>query len=132
MKVLCTYCSATKSNDDALVPAITRYRSDRIAELDRKSGERGLNFMILSGKFGLIGRDHPLPDYDHLLQCDEVDELSSRVAAVLCNAGVKRMEYYTAAPELVAQVRPYLAVIEAACERASVALRVVILPGDPA
>jgi len=87
--------------------------------------------MILSGEYGLIDRDYPLPYYDHLLQPNEVDKLSNQVASTLCMAGVKELEYYTAAPELFSAVRPYLAVIEASCDRASVALRVEILEGDP-
>ncbi len=89
-----------------------------------------MEFMILSGEYGLIDREYPLPNYDHLLQSWEVDKLSNRVATTLCMAGVKEIEYHTTAPELDAPIRPYLSVMEAACSRASVALRVVILSGN--
>ncbi len=131
MKIICTYCSGLKREDGGLIPAVRRYQSDRIEELGLLADDRGLEFMILSGEYGLIDREYPLPYYDHLLQSWEVDKLSNRVATTLCMAGVKEIEYHTAAPELVAPVRPYLSVMEAATSRASVALRIKILDGDP-
>ncbi len=131
MKIICTYCSGAKREDGGLLPAALRYCSERIIQLGEEADQKGLEFMILSGEFGLIDREYPLPLYDHLLQSDEVDKLSSKVASTLCMAGVKEVVYYTAAPELYPQVRPYLSVMEAASERASVALRLVILPGNP-
>jgi len=131
MKIICTYCSGAKREDGGLLPAARRYNSDRILELGELADKQGLEFMIISGEYGLIDRDYPLPYYDHLLECWEVDKLSSRVAATLCMAGVKEVEYHTAAPEMVATVRPYLSVMEAASARASVALRIVILKGNP-
>ncbi|MCP4292583.1 MAG: hypothetical protein GY780_12205 [bacterium] len=131
MKIICTYCSGAKTTDGGLIPAVRRYRSERIVQLGHSADNKDLQFMILSGEYGLIDREYPLPYYDHLLQPGEVDKLSSRVATTLCMAGVKEVEYHTAAPEIVAPVRTYLSVMEAACGRASVALRVVILEGDP-
>ena len=131
MKIICTYCSGAKRADEGFLPAVRRYQSERILELGDSADSKGLEFMILSGEYGLIDREYPLPYYDHLLRAWEVDKLSSRVATTLCMAGVKEIEYHTAAPELIAPVRPYLSVMEAACSRASVALRVVILNGNP-
>lgn len=132
MKIICTYCSGAKREDGGLLPAVLRYCSQRIAQLGEEADDRGLEFMILSGEYGLIDREYPLPYYDHLLPSGEVDKLGNRVASTLCMAGVKEVVYHTAAPELYHDVRPYLSVMEAACDRASVAMRVVILPGNPA
>ena len=131
MKIICTYCSGTKSEGGGLLPAVERYLSKRILDLGLEADRNNLEMMILSGEYGLIDRQYPLPYYDHLLQPDEVVKMSHKVASTLCMAGVKVVVYHTAAPELYAPVRPYLAVMESACERASVALRVVILKGDP-
>lgn len=131
MKIICTYCSGEKRKDKGLLPAITRYHSDRIVDLCAEADRQGLEFMILSGEYGLIDREYPLPYYDHLLPAQEVGKLSNRVATTLCMAGIKEVEYHTAAPELVAEVRPYLAVMVAACEQASVVLRVVVMAGNP-
>lgn len=131
MKIICTYCSGLKSEDGGLLPAVERYLSDRIVGLGLEADENYIEFMILSGEYGLIDRQYPLPYYDHLLQPDEVVKLSHKVASTLCMAGVKEVVYHTAAPELYSAVRPYLAVMESACEKASVAMRVAILAGNP-
>lgn len=131
MKIICTYCSGAKRKDGGLLPAVERYLSERIIELGEEADRNNLEFMILSGEFGLIDRQYPLPYYDHLLQPDEVVKLSHKVASTLCMAGVKEVVYHTAAPELYYDVRPYLTVMEAACDRASIAMRVVILKGHP-
>jgi len=132
MKIVCTYCSGEKRKDGGMLPAVRRYRSERISGLAQASSQQGLSFMILSGEFGLVGPEHPLPWYDHLLQPDEVDTLAGRVAAALRLAGVREVEFHTAAPEKVPQVRPYQTVMTAACARADVGLRVVIIEGNPA
>ncbi len=132
MKIICTYCSGEKCTDGGLIPAVRRYRSHRITDLARVAHEKGHRFMILSGEFGLIGPEEPLPWYDHLLQSDEVDILAGRVAAVLRLTGASEVEFHTAAPEKVPPIRPYQAVMSAACARADVGLRTVILEGDPA
>ncbi len=131
MKIICTYCSGAKREDAGLLPAVLRYRSHRISRLSDTADRQGIEFMILSGEFGLIDRNYPLPYYDHLLRPQEVDKLSNQVAATLCMAGVKEVEYHSAATELVPAIRPYFSVMETACERAAVTLRMVIIPGDP-
>ena len=131
MKIICTYCSKTKREDGGFLPAIRRYQSGRILELGILADAKGVEFMILSGEYGLIDREYPLPFYDHLLQSWEVDKLSNRVATTLCMAGVREIEYHTADPDMVAPIRPYLTVMETACSRASVDLEVVILAGNP-
>ncbi len=132
MKIICTYCSGNKRKDGGLLPAVERYISDRIVALGEDADRQNLEFMILSGEYGLIDRQYPLPYYDHLLQPEEVNKMSRKVASTLCMAGVKEVVYHTAAPELYAPVRPYLSVMQASCERASVTLRVVIFKGNPA
>lgn len=127
MKIVCTYCSAKKKKDGGHLPAVQRYQSDRIARLAQEAEQRGLEFMILSGQFGLIAADEPLPWYDHLLQPEEVDTLAGKVAATLRLLQAREVEYHTVAPESTPPVRPYQAVMLAACARAGACLRVVIL-----
>jgi len=131
MDIICTYCSRDKAPDKGLMSAVDRYLSERIATLAAAAGERDCAFRILSGKFGLLAPDVAIPCYDHLLKPGEVDSLGTKVAADLREMGATHVQYFTAAPENVIAVRPYLSVMEAACNRASVPLAVVILPGDP-
>lgn len=132
MKILCSYCSAAKRTDPGPLPAIERYRSDRLHELHRRGLADGTPLRILSGEFGLIGPESPLPWYDHLLRPEEAAALSRRVAATLRASGVTAVAYHTADPTAAPAVRPYHDVIEAACRDADVSLEIVMLPGDPA
>ena len=54
MIVFCTYCSRQKSAEAGNVPAIRRYQSERIAKVHRVTQEVGVQFLILSGEFGLL------------------------------------------------------------------------------
>jgi hypothetical protein len=54
----------------------------------------GLNFLILSGKYGILEPRNPIPYYDHLLQSSEVSEHSKKVADDLEALGVKDLIYF--------------------------------------
>ena len=132
MRILCSYCSAAKRRDEAPLPAIERYESARLRALWRQGRSTGAPLHILSGEYGLVTPDAPLPWYDHLLTMDEVAPMVMRVAAQLRAAGVTAVEYHTAAVAVAPPVAPYLAVVRAACERAGAELAIVELAGDPA
>lgn len=132
VRIVCSYCSAGKRADETPLPALERYRSERLHDLARQAGEGGAPLFILSGRFGLLAADDPIPWYDHLLGADEVPAMAQRVGQRLRELGVTEIEYHTAAPGAVAPVRPYLAVMRAACVEAGAALTVVVLAGDPA
>lgn len=131
MKILCSYCSAEKLEDDNPLPAVERYLSKRLRTLWRRGRAQGTPLHILSGEFGLLGAEEPIPWYDHLLRPDEAAPLAFGVAARLRELGVDAVEYHTASPVEHPQVRPYFAAIRAACEAAGASLHVVVLPGDP-
>ena len=132
MRILCSYCSAAKRADEAPLPAIERYQSERLRGLWRRGRTTGTPLYILSGEYGLLAPDAPIPWYDHLLGAVEVPPLAMRAEAQLRAAGVTAVEYHTATVAAAPAVGPYLAVVRAACERAGAALTVVELPGVPA
>ena len=132
MRILCSYCSAAKRRDEAMLPAIERYESARLLALWHRGRSAGTPLYILSGEYGLLMPDVQLPWYDHLLALDEVAPMVMRVTAQLRAAGVTAVEYHTAAATVAPPVAPYLAVVRAACERAGAELSIVELAGDPA
>ena len=87
MKILCTYCAGRKRPGSRPLPAIRRYLSPRIAVLHREARRRGSAwaFRIVSGRYGLLAPETPLPWYDHLLREDEVRPTLDR-AEVLAQA----------------------------------------------
>lgn len=131
MKILCSYCSAVKREDDGLLPAIERYLSERLRTLWQHGCAQRTPLYILSGEFGLLGAEDSIPWYDHLLRPDEVALLAVGVAARLRELGVDDVEHHTASPEEHPEVRPYLAAIGAACAAAGASLHIVVLPGNP-
>ena len=80
MKILCTYYSASKDPDKGLIPAYKRYVSLRIIPVQELAEKEDAHFCILSGKFGLVDWNQPLPWYDHLLIREEVNNLVSTVS----------------------------------------------------
>lgn len=131
MRILCSYCSAAKRRDPAPLPAIERYLSDRLRALREAGRASDRPLHILSGEFGLLPAEAPIPWYDHLLAEREVAAMAARVADSLRELGVTGVEYHTASPEVAPDIAPYLAVMRAACEAAGAELAVVELEGDP-
>jgi len=127
MRVICTYCSASKDPAKGLVPAFKRYISPRIVQVQELAERDGVHFCILSGKFGLVDWDHPLPWYDHLLLPEEVQHLADTVTQQLVEKNITRIDYYTRLPKVDPNVSPYANAMEAACRSAGVALRSYIL-----
>jgi tetratricopeptide (TPR) repeat protein len=87
----------------------------------------GVPFCILSGKFGLVDWNHPLPLYDHLLMAEEVPQLVEVVKKQIGNKGITQVDYYSRSPEVDARIIPYINTIENACASIGVDLQTYIL-----
>lgn len=127
MRVICTYCSASKDPAKGLLPAFKRYISQRIIQVQEIAESEGVGFCILSGKFGLVDWDQLLPLYDHLLLAEEVQQLADTVTHQLVKKNITRMEYYTRLPKVDPNVSQYASTIDVACRSAHVELRICIL-----
>lgn len=124
----CTYCSANKREDSGRLPALDRYLDARIHDLAACAATAGVGFLILSGEYGLLRPEDPIPWYDHLLLAGEVDALAERVAAQVGELGITSIVFHTIDPTRDPQVRPYLDTISRACRRAGATLETVTLP----
>lgn len=131
MRVICTYCAAEKRQDVGPLPAIQRYLSSRITDLHRAAVSQGLAFRILSGEFGLLPPEAPIPRYDHLLLPDEVAALMPTVAARLTADQITCLTYHTADPVQVPAIVPYYEVARQACALAGTTFEIVLLAGNP-
>jgi tetratricopeptide (TPR) repeat protein len=87
----------------------------------------GVHLCILSGEFGLVDWDEPIPWYDHLLIADEVPQLAQKVERQIAQKGITRVEYYTVSPQVDPKIVPYLNVIENACRSAGAELTIYTL-----
>lgn len=127
---VCTYCAGPKREDDGLLPAVERYRSRRIRLLALRAAWERRPFLILSGEFGLLGPDEPIPWYDHLLLAMEVEAMTPLVVRQLQGLRLEALDYHTAPLMSDPRVKPYFDLISAACARAGVALDIHLLPAD--
>ena len=107
MELFATYCSAEKDGAAGDLPAIERYISDRIQGVAAAAKGAEAKFGILSGQFGLIAADHPLPYYDHLLQPEEVTERAASAAQTLAEWGITRIRWFSVAFEMDPNVGRY-------------------------
>ena len=123
----CTYCSAAKRNDPHPLPALERYLDARIHDLAARAAAAGAGFLILSGEYGFLRPEEPIPWYDHLLRGSEVAALAARAASQLERLGVAELVYHTVDAATDPQVVPYRETVARACALAGVGLDVEII-----
>jgi len=127
--IYCTYCSALKNPASGELPAVRRYLSERIEIVATAATQRGHGFLILSGKYGLLHPDTPIPYYDHLLQDHEVTAHSGVVCEQLRALGVRKLVYFTRPPTTDPNLQSYLDCIRRAVAAAGAEFEYVEL--DP-
>ncbi len=125
MYIFCTYCSRDKSDEPNLIPAVQRYQSQRISRVYAAASQVGLEFFILSGEFGLLSAQQPIPWYDHLLLSEEVDELAARMAQQIRDRGISGIVYFTSSSAQDPNVQPYRDAITTACKEVSQPLFII-------
>ena len=107
MFLFASYWPAEYDGADCELPAIERYTSERINGVAAAAKSAEAKFGILSGEYGLIAADHPLPYYDHLLQPGEVAARAEAVAQTLTEWGITRIRWFSVAFEMDPNVGRY-------------------------
>ncbi|XKT75205.1 MAG: DUF6884 domain-containing protein [Patescibacteria group bacterium UBA2103] len=125
MKIICTICSKKKNTQTGFLPAKDRYLGDHINTASNISQKQKCEFFILSGKYGLIHAQEPIPYYDYLLTDDAADKLTEKVGAQIKENNITEIIFYT---ENNPNWKPYEKVITSASEKLQVSLRVQNLP----
>lgn len=123
--VLVTYCSREKRRDEALLPAWERYLSERVRSVFKRAEGAGARCLILSGEYGLIDAERPIPWYDRLLRPEDVEERVDAVAQQLRDHEVEALVYHTVNPDVVEEVRPYRDLLKRASLEAGVSFEIV-------
>lgn len=108
---LCTACSKEKITTAGLIPALDRYASSRIRSISHKAEINDLGFLILSGKYGLIEAQQPIPWYDHLLVAEEVKPMVALVSRQLKALQVESLTFYAVDEQQDPSWQPYCEVI---------------------
>ncbi len=107
MELFATYCSADKEAAAGDLPAVERYLSERISGVYANAQSSGSRFGILSGRYGLIAPNTPIPHYDHLLQVNEIGPMVQQVADTLSAWEVTTIRWFTVAFEMDPNVTRY-------------------------
>lgn len=129
--IICTICCREKDTAKEDLPAIRRYKSKRItaaADLARKSG---LPFSILSGKYGLIDGNKPIPYYDKLMGVDDLGEIIDLNIKYLENNKIGKIIFICPDPGTDHHVHPYLRSIQAAARGTGCELETIFVPPFP-
>lgn len=125
MTIFCTYCSAEKEIAEELLPALRRYRSERIRRIHQAALVAGCGFYILSGEYGLLAPDEPIPYYDHLLTDDEIEMHAFKLAEQIKRYSITQTVFFTLPVSWDEKLAPYHAALRLACTIASVQLSFV-------
>ena len=121
MTVFCTYCSAHKVPTLTPIPAIKRYRSARIDVVAAQAAANAYPLYIVSGKFGLLAAEAPVPYYDYLLTADSAPQHAQLVAQQLAAIGIEQLIFFARPEEHDPGAQPYVACVQLACTTAGVA-----------
>lgn len=126
MQIFLTICCKEKDPSPGNLPAIKRYLSDRISNVYQASIKQNTPMRIMSGEFGLLRPEDPIPYYDHLLSFNEVSKLSLRVIEQLQRDAVSSITFY-AQPRLTLGWEPYYQLIEQSCQTLGIKLEVEVV-----
>lgn len=123
-----TVCSREKKHTDEQLPAIERYTDERIKKVMLGVAPHE-DFRILSGKFGLLKAEDPIPYYDHLLQLNETDQLNVSVIAALKRLNPSKIIFHTYSLQSDPNLHPYHLLLEKATKECGIALEFRMLKG---
>lgn len=120
-----TYCSKDKDRTRKDIPAVERYDSERIKDVKALADERDEDFVILSGKYGLIGPQEEIPFYDELMRERNIPQLITGVKNYLESRNIEQVTYHTKAVKN--ERKPYYKLIKNACDALDVELEKKII-----
>ena len=90
-----------------------------------------MRFTVLSGKFGLLFPDDPIPYYDRLLKEGDIPRLSEKVSNFLKENSVQKLLFLVPDPEKDPAVRSYIECVKRGCRKAGASLQVKYVPPYP-
>jgi hypothetical protein len=93
--IACTICSRDKSKEDGEIAAQKRYLGEHIAHVRDIALGLGCPFWIVSGEYGLISADTPIPYYDKLLTQSEIGTFSQLLERQMRDAAIRSVLFYS-------------------------------------
>lgn len=127
MKYIITTCCKDKRLDEALLPSIDRYLDPRIKKVFNIAKKSGDGFLILSGKYGILKPEDPIPYYDQILLEENVPEIVDLVVPRFRELRVAEIIVYGKDASLDLGWIPYYSVLKKSCEKLGIVYSEVIL-----
>ena len=125
MEIILTTCCKDKDSSKNLISAIKRYQDPRIRLVRKISSRKNSELFFLSGKFGLIHSETPIPWYDKPLLKDDVQKLRHIVKFQIKNYDIKKVYFYGESKKKKGW-RPYYQLIEKACKDLGISLEIIL------
>lgn len=94
MKAYITTCCAEKSTIKGKIPILKRYESIRIEKVYQLSVIDGVNFFVLSGKYGLLSPADTIPYYDYVLTASDVPLMVSKIKQQLLSNQISEITLF--------------------------------------
>jgi hypothetical protein len=129
MTHFCTPCTEKKDRSPGVLPAVQRYNSRRLKSVFKAAESLELGFLILSGEYGILEANDPIPYYEHLLLASEVPEHSKLVHGQLEALGVSDLIFFTGPLAKNENLHPYMDCLKIACGGAGIDLKFVEVLG---
>ena len=123
--VIITSCCRDKDPAEGRIMALERYLSPRIKAASEVAVTLEVPFRILSGLYGLLEPGHPIPDYDHLLVADEVEEHAVLLQEQMQDDPFTRVAFVTRTLAVDPGGGPYREALRRACTRAQLDFHLV-------
>ena len=122
MVYYCTYCSKSKVISKELTPAYLLYQSKRIKDLHINARKKGVQLLILSGKYGLIPAEKPIRYYDKLLLQNEINNHAELINSQLSKTSISKIIFFHKSINLDPNLSNYLKCISIACKSSKIEL----------
>ena len=119
-----TYCSALKNYSKKALPAIQLYDSERISKVFELAKSQNANFVILSGKYGLVEAHQQINYYDHLLNQTEVESHAGVMASQIATKDISEIVFFSNSVQTDPNLLPYLKCIMSACEKVKIPITI--------
>ena len=110
---------------EELLPALRRYRSERIERIHKAALITGCSFYILSGEYGLLAPGELIPYYDHLLMADEIETHACKLIEQIKRYSITKIVFFTLPVSRDEKLAPYHSALRLACTIASISLSFV-------
>jgi len=127
MEIYLTICCEKKKKDKGVMRAIERYNYPRINRIYSKSKEDGINFRILSGKFGLLKIDDKIPWYDNELSEDSFRKLKELVKSQIVKEKISNITFFMRDLRKNPEWKPYFSLIKEVCVELEINLKIELI-----